>query len=170
VGLLYSLFLASTIYCVAQHQSYIESFYETKKTLLEEAGVMSASDIEKKISADRRIANAGHSWTAKGLLLLIFAISAFDLLPGGCDLRSGCVGLFGLALQIGLLGIYLVIAKIPARRDSPWWRKTLLVQMVSVALIASSACIFLRVPYRSLRASQSVGPRVRQSSPQNSSK
>ena len=170
VGLLYSLFLASTIYCVAQHQSYIESFYDTKKVLLEEGGGLPAAEIEKKIGEDRRAANAGHSWAAKGLLILILAMLGFDLLPGRSDLRPDCVGLLGLVLQIALLGVYLLIAKVQPRRSGPWWRKTLLVQVVGVALIAVSACIFLRTPYRTLRTQRPIMPQAALPTPQDGSK
>lgn len=169
VGLLYSLFLISTMYCVAQYESYIDSFYTTKKTLLEEAGGMTPLEIEKNVNDGRKAAHGAHSWAGKGLLFLTFGILAFDLLPGRSGLHWGCASVLGLALQGLVVLVYVAVVKVPAH-DAPLWRKTWLIQLVSVLTIAASATIFLEAPYRAIKVPQTnlpqgQAPKARDSTP-----
>ncbi len=157
VGLLYSLFLLSTMYCVAQYESYIDSFYSTKKTLLEEAGGMTLPEIEKNVNEGRKAAYGAYSWVRKGLLFLAFGILAFDLLPGRSSVHWDCAGVVGLVLQGLVIVIYLGVVKVPARGAS-WWRKTWLIQLVTVIAIAASATIFLEAPYRAIKVRPSAVP------------
>jgi hypothetical protein len=168
VGLLYSLFLMSTMYCVAQYESYIDSFYSTKKTLLEEAGGMTLPEIEKNVNDGRKAAYGAYSWVQKGLLFLVFGMAAFDLLPGGSSLHWDCSVVSGFVLQGLVILIYLVVVKVPARRGGPWWRKTLLIQLVSVIAIAGSATLFLEIPYQAIKMTQSVVPRSQAPKPKDS--
>lgn len=115
VGLLYALFLMSTMYCVSQHESYIGSFYFTKKALLEEAGGMTPAEIEKIVTDGRRAAYDSYSWMAYGLMFLVFGIAAFDLLPGRASLHGDCKGILGLVLQLLIVGIYVAVVQVSPR-------------------------------------------------------
>jgi len=150
IGLLYSLFLMSTMYCVAQYQSYIDSFFSIKKTLLEEAGEAAVADIEKNILDGRKAAYAAYSWSIKGLLLLLFGMATFDFLPGNSNPQWAT----GLALQAFIVLIYLAVATFPPKKTSRWWRKTWLIQLVGLTTIAASAVLFLQCDYQAARLAQ----------------
>jgi hypothetical protein len=148
IGLLYSLFLMSTMYCVAQYQSYIDSFFSTKRTLLEEAGA-AVADVEKNIREGQKAAYETYSWTIKGLLLLLFGMATFDLLPGNSNPNWSV----GLAVQGVIVLTYIAVARFPPK-TTHWWRKTWLIQLVGLTAVVASAIIFLQSDYQAVNLAQ----------------
>jgi hypothetical protein len=149
VGLLYFLFTISTIYCVSQHESYIQSFYARKRDLLTEAGGITSDEIEDVIKTGREQARKSYSWDLYGLLFLLFGLFAFDFLPGRGVFQYCWQAASAIFLQSIILGLYLLVIRVSAEH-SPWWRRTWVLQIVGAASIGGSAIIFLVAPYQAL--------------------
>jgi hypothetical protein len=149
VGLLYALFTLSIIFCVNQHDSYITTYYMTKRDLLiEQAGGTTTPQIEDLVKNGKQLALKSYAWVGHATWVLIFVIIVFDLLPGRETFRHRCPLVVGTLLQLLTIGIYFVFTKLPRGRYS--WRDAWYLRLLAAVIIFGSAAVFLMTPARTL--------------------
>lgn len=150
VGLLYSLFAAAVVYCVAEHHTCIRNYYSSKAELLIDGKEIDAARREEVVSQWRGAA-ARYGWLWPGVVVLTIILAAFDLLPGRPAFGGGARGCVAIAIQIAVLALFVIIIYGKGEKYS-WWLHLLLYFLILV-----SAALLLSPEYRLLLSSTFSG-------------
>jgi len=136
---IYVVFVLSTIYCTAQHDSYIRSFYKTKKILLQEwdpnADVGTLHEQEKEAQSD-------HGWRIYSGFALVYAMAVFDSMPARASLSSLRPAVIGILVQVASIVLFYVILGSPP--DSKWRKRWWLRGLLFVLILGSAAILIHR--------------------------
>jgi hypothetical protein len=145
VALFYSFLLISIAYCVQQNDSYIASFYDTKRLLLSESTGTDLAKLDAQIQEERTRAKGDFSWGLSGVVSCILVALMFDIAFVPSAWRASII-LAGLGV-LSQVGSIFVLQRIVAGSSSSdrntrtrsaraqWWTLALVLAMLSSAAI-----------------------------------
>lgn len=126
LGLIYVLFTTAVTYCCNQHESYISSYYSSKKDLLSELEELPEIELTAKLADQKDQAIQSYTWLWSGLTVLVAVFVLFDVLPGLAVHHYCSRLLVGISSQI--VALLCFVGVVLAAREAKFPQKTFLFQ------------------------------------------